>query len=106
MWSYTLAVDGMACGMCESHVNNVIRQNFAVKKVTSSHKKGQTVILSETELDEAALRGAVEQTGYRVTAIEKAPRQKARPVWPLNEITALPGGVGNVWREHGETGRF
>lgn len=24
----TLKIDGMMCGMCESHMNDVIRQNF------------------------------------------------------------------------------
>lgn len=76
MWSYTLAVDGMACGMCEAHVNNAVRAAFVVKKVTSSRAKGQTVILAETELDENALRSAIEGTGYRVTAIGKAPCEK------------------------------
>ena len=34
----TLKIDGMMCGMCESHVNDAIRKAFpAVKKVTSSH---------------------------------------------------------------------
>lgn len=32
----TLKIDGMMCGMCESHMNDVIRKNFKVKKVTSS----------------------------------------------------------------------
>ena len=27
-----LKIDGMMCGMCESHVNDCIRQNFNVKK--------------------------------------------------------------------------
>ena len=37
MVKLTLEVDGMACGMCESHVNDTVRKNFKVKKVTSSH---------------------------------------------------------------------
>ena len=32
----TLKIDGMMCGMCESHMNDLIRKNFQVKKVTSS----------------------------------------------------------------------
>ena len=32
----TLKIDGMMCGMCESHMNDVIRKNFKIKKVTSS----------------------------------------------------------------------
>ena len=46
MLKITLGVDGMMCGMCESHVNDAVRKAFPVKKVTSSHGKGQTVILS------------------------------------------------------------
>ena len=46
-----LKIDGMMCGMCESHMNELIRKNFEVKKVTSSAKKGETVIISEKEVD-------------------------------------------------------
>lgn len=35
---YKLKVDGMACSMCEAHVNDCIRNNFKVKKVKSNHK--------------------------------------------------------------------
>ena len=37
----TLGIEGMMCGMCESHINNAIRNNFKVKKVSSSKNKGQ-----------------------------------------------------------------
>ena len=30
-----LKIDGMACGMCESHINDVVRRTCDVKKVTS-----------------------------------------------------------------------
>ena len=46
-----LRVDGMMCGMCESHMNDLIRKNFQVKKVTSSAKDGETVIISDNEID-------------------------------------------------------
>ena len=39
------------CGMCEAHMNDLIRKNFKVKKVTSSAKDGETVIISDAELD-------------------------------------------------------
>lgn len=42
MVQMTLKVDGMACGMCEAHINDAIRSHFAVKKVSSSHTKGRT----------------------------------------------------------------
>lgn len=76
MLKTTLAIDGMACSMCESHVNDAIRKEFPVKKVTSDHKKGETVILSETALDPAQLTQAVGKTGYTVTAVSSEPYQK------------------------------
>ena len=52
----TLKIDGMMCGMCEAHMNDAIRAAFRVKKVTSSHAKGETVIISEDAPDETKLR--------------------------------------------------
>lgn len=72
----TVTIDGMMCSMCEAHVNDAVRAALAVKKVTSSHKKRETVILSERELDEDALRGAIEKTGYKVEAIHAKPYEK------------------------------
>ena len=46
MYQITLGIDGMMCGMCESHINDVIRSKFSVKKVTASHSKGEAVILT------------------------------------------------------------
>ena len=56
MTKTTLKIDGMMCGMCESHVNDAIRQAFKVKKVNSSHSKGECEIISEEPLDEAKLQ--------------------------------------------------
>ena len=50
----TVKVSGMACSMCEAHVNDTIRRAFSVEKVSSSHAKGETVILSKEPLDENA----------------------------------------------------
>ncbi len=69
-------ISGMACSMCEAHINDCIRSTFAVKKVTSSHAKGETVILSEQPLDEAKLRTAIADTGYEVQGVESAPYEK------------------------------
>ena len=52
MVQMTLKVDGMACGMCEAHINDAIRSHFAVKKVSSSHTKGETVIQCEEPVGE------------------------------------------------------
>ena len=76
MLKITVHVDGMMCGMCESHVNDAVRKTFQVKKVTSSHSKGQTVILTENDIDEGTLRSAIGATGYEVKAVSKEPYEK------------------------------
>ena len=72
----TLAIDGMMCAMCESHVNDAVRRAIPVRKVASSHKTGETVLLTEQPPDEAALRAAIEATGYRVLSCASAPCEK------------------------------
>ena len=76
MIQYTIAVEGMACSMCEAHINDAVRKAFPVKKVTSSRSKKETTVLSETELDEDALRAAISATGYEVGEIRKEPWAK------------------------------
>lgn len=76
MYQITLGIDGMMCGMCESHINDAVRNAFPVKKVSSSHGKGQTVILSETEILEAELRPVIAKTGYELTSYACAPYEK------------------------------
>lgn len=72
----TLAIDGMMCNMCEAHVNEAIRKSCDVRKVTSSHKKGETVILSEAAVDEEKLRAAIAETGYELKAFSTEEYQK------------------------------
>ena len=62
----TLKIDGMMCGMCEAHMNELIRSNFKVKKVSSSAKDGETVIISEDALD----------IGYELVSYESEPYEK------------------------------
>ena len=76
MYQITLSIDGMACGMCESHVCDTIRNKFSVKKVTASHSRGEAVILSETQLPEAELKAALDPTGYRLLRYSCAPYEK------------------------------
>ena len=71
MWKYTIQVDGMMCGMCESHVNDAVRKAFPAKKVTSSRSKKETVVITEAELDQEALQAAISATGYDVGEIRK-----------------------------------
>lgn len=72
----TLKIDGMMCGMCEAHMNDAIRAAFKVKKVTSSHAKGETVVISEDKLDEAKLHETVNATGYKLEGVTEEPYEK------------------------------
>ena len=60
----TVQVTGMVCGMCEAHINDAVRSAFQVRKVRSSRKKGETVILSEMPIDLNRLRQVIAETGY------------------------------------------
>ena len=71
-----LTVKGMACSMCEAHVNDVIRRNFPVKKVSASHKKESVEILSEQSLDGEKLKSALKEIGYDVTDINEKQYEK------------------------------
>ena len=59
-----LKVNGMMCGMCEAHMNDLVRKNFKVKKVTSSVKGGETVVISEENLDIPFLKKEIKEIGY------------------------------------------
>ena len=76
MVKMTLEIDGMACSMCEAHVNDAIRKAFPVKKVTSSHSKGQAEILAEAEIEEQKLKDVIGATGYQVLSVRCEPYQK------------------------------
>lgn len=72
----TLKIDGMMCGMCEAHVNDAIRRIVPPKKLTSSHKAGETVIITDEELDEAKIRAAIEGGGYKILSYASEPYEK------------------------------
>ena len=77
MYKTTLTIDGMMCGMCESHINQTIRQHFNCRKVSSSHAKGICEIISEEQPDEALLREEIGKTGYKVLSVMTEPYDKA-----------------------------
>lgn len=72
----TADVEGMACGMCEAHINDAVRNAFSVKKVTSSHTKKQTVILTEQDILEQELKQVIEKAGYELVSVRREPYEK------------------------------
>ena len=70
MFKTTLKIDGMICGMCETHIAGVIRKKFPdAKKVTASHSKGVATFLSEEAPSEEELKQAIAETGYTCIAV-------------------------------------
>ena len=76
MFKTTLKIEGMACGMCEAHVNEAVRSAVNVKKVTSSHSKGETVIISKDAPDGDVLKDAISKTGYTLISVTTEPYEK------------------------------
>lgn len=70
MREYVLRLDGMACPMCETHVNDIAYKTGTVKKAKSSYRKG--ILLIKTEYDDIeSLKSSLEKAGYRVLSVEE-----------------------------------
>ena len=84
MIELTIEVEGMKCGMCESHVNDVVRRVSGVKKVNSSHSKNQTVVIADDGVNQEEDDGvnqeeivkAITTQGYGVGRTEVKPYEK------------------------------
>ena len=76
MYETTIGVDGMMCDMCEIHIQDKIRKDFDVKKVKASKNKKQAVVISESPLDEQAVKASIEETGYEFTGFSSKPYKK------------------------------
>lgn len=72
----TIEIEGMACGMCEAHVNDALRNVIQAKKITSSHKKKQSIVISETDLNEEEVKKAINDTGYTYISMHSEPYKK------------------------------
>lgn len=76
MVKITIEVEGMRCGMCETHVNDVVRRIDGVKKVNSSHAKGKTEVIAEDGVNIELIREAIAKQGYGVGRLETEPYEK------------------------------
>ena len=74
LYETRVSVDGMMCGMCEAHVNDAVRKAVSPKKVSSSHSKGQTIVVTLGKPDLEAIRKAIDETGYTVTGMACEPQ--------------------------------
>lgn len=74
----TVKIDGMMCSMCESHVNDAIRNHLSVKKVSASHSKGEATIISEEAISEGELEKALDGSGYKILSVSSKPCEKKK----------------------------
>ena len=73
----TMSIDGMMCGMCEAHVCDAVRKAVpSAKKVTASKSRKEASFITEENVDAAALKAAVEATGYDCLGVEIVPYEK------------------------------
>lgn len=77
----TAEVEGMMCGMCESHIQDAIRKGIpGASKIKASRGKGEATFLMDRETDLAALEvmlhTAIDPTGYTLKAVKEEPYEK------------------------------
>jgi len=67
MNKYVLSIDGMMCGMCEAHINDVIRKSITgAKKANSSYKKNESSFIVEGSIDIDKLKEDIRNIGYEI----------------------------------------
>ncbi|GHD99166.1 heavy-metal-associated domain-containing protein [Streptomyces alanosinicus] len=59
-------VTGMSCGHCEGSVSGEISQLPGVSSVKAVASTGEVTVVSETPLDDEAVRAAVDEAGFEL----------------------------------------
>ena len=70
MYKYVLKINGMRCGMCEAHIEDVIRKKIKVKRVNASHIKNELTVITDMVLDEKDFHILLDETGYIIDSFE------------------------------------
>ena len=66
----TVKIEGMMCPHCEARVTQELKNALGAEDVTSSHEKGESVIISAGSLDESVISATVEAAGYKYIGLE------------------------------------
>ena len=77
----TVQISGMICGMCEAHINDAVRAAFPVRKVTSSRKNRETVILSDEPINTEKLRQVIAEAGYIMHSSGEETAEPKKSLW-------------------------
>ena len=75
MTQVTVQLEGMMCGMCESHVKDAIRKGIPdAKDVAASHTTNIATFYMENDMPKGMiqheLKSAIEPTGYKVLSVK------------------------------------
>ena len=62
----TYTVEGMTCGHCDMSVREEVEELVGVESAQADHATGRLTVLGD-DVDDDAVRQAVEAAGYRVT---------------------------------------
>ena len=66
----TLKIDGMMCPHCSGRVKKVLEALEAVELAEVSHETGLAIVTLCKSIDDAALKSAVENQGYKLLSIK------------------------------------
>lgn len=71
-----LTIEGMMCGMCESHVAQALRSIPGVRKVKADRKRQQAVVISKSPVSEQVFLETLKPTGYELKGCISGPLEK------------------------------
>ena len=66
----TAKIEGMMCNMCEKHVKNALEGLDGVENAVVSHDNGTAVMTVSKKVEEADVKKAVEDAGYKFVALD------------------------------------
>jgi copper chaperone len=64
-----ISIEGMSCGHCVRHVENALKDVSGITDVTVDLKEKNAIVELNDDVTDTALKSAVEEAGYDVTAI-------------------------------------
>ena len=65
----TIFIEGMNCGHCSKRVEEALKSVNGVKAVSVSLEEKKAVVTLKSEIDNAILKAAVEDIGFKVANI-------------------------------------
>jgi Cu2+-exporting ATPase len=64
-----IKVNGMMCGHCEAHVKKALEAIDGIDSAVASHEENMVTITNSKDVDEAAIKAAVEEAGYEYAGV-------------------------------------